>query len=139
MKSFHVLNFSHPFTDAQQRQLREILSVKTTIPVEDIHLNIQTIRVQIAFDSPASLHEQMRDIIDGIGWDAEAWQTTPFLVRLPALTDAASVALADIHGRAGYFPSVITFKRVGDAVPPVFDVWDVLSLQTVRENARTQR
>lgn len=137
MKQFTVLNLGHPLTDAQQVQLRIELAGQLALSADTIHLAIRTVRVQIDFERPLS--EQIAAIVDDIGWNSDDWQATPFLLRLPGMADAAAAVIAEIHGRAGYFPSIVTLKRVGADVPPVFDIWDVVPLQTVRDKARARR
>lgn len=57
---------------------------------------------------------------------------------LPSLTEIAGVVLAELHGRMGYFPTVIRRRRVSQA-PPEYELAEVIDLQAVREQSRTAR
>lgn len=123
-----VLNFSHPFSEAQIDQLGELVNYQG--------FEIETFRVQIDFNR--SLVEQAIEIVDSVDWTPDDWQHNEFLVR-PSSVDAATLAImAEIHGRCGYFPPIVTMRR-GATMPPTFDVWEVVDLQRVRNAARTLR
>jgi hypothetical protein len=57
----------------------------------------------------------------------------------PALNFIAVTLLAELHGRMGYFPSCVRMRPVPGAVPPRYEVAEVLALQKVREEARMRR
>jgi hypothetical protein len=74
-----------------------------------------------------------------VGFFPEEWQTRPVLVVLPSLSYSAGVLLAELHGRMGYFPPIIRMRGVPGAVPPRFEVAEIISLQDVRVAARARR
>ena len=47
--------------------------------------------------------------------------------------------LAELHGRLGYFPPVLRLRPVEGALPPRFEVAEILNLQDVRDAARAKR
>jgi len=49
------------------------------------------------------------------------------------------VLLAELHGRMGYFPPIVRLRPVPNALPPRFEVAEIINLQAVREAARTRR
>ncbi|MCS7301391.1 MAG: CRISPR-associated protein Csx15 [Fimbriimonadales bacterium] len=51
----------------------------------------------------------------------------------------AATLLAELHGRMGYFPPVLRLRPVEGAVPPRFEVAEILNLQQIRDTARSQR
>ena len=83
--------------------------------------------------------EQVRELVDGIGLTPEQWQTVPLLINPPAYNYVAVLLLAELHGRMGYFPACLRLRPVEDAVPPRFEVAEILNLQKVRNGARKVR
>ena len=124
-----VLNFAHPLTPEQIRQIEAI----TGRPVE------QVIAVDAQVDLLQPLAPQVAAMADRVGFSPEEWQTRPILVVLPSLSYSAGVLLAELHGRMGYFPSIIRMRSVPEAVPPRFEVAEIISLQDVRTSARARR
>lgn len=125
----HLLNFAHPLTDAHLARVAELAGR----PVDRI------VTVPTQFDHARPFAEQARDLLKAVGLTAEQWQTTPLLVNLPALTPIAGLLLAEIHGRTGYFPTVVRLRPVAGVTPPQFEVAELLNLQAVRETARAAR
>lgn len=63
----------------------------------------------------------------------------PLLVVPPALNFAAFALLAELHGRMGYFPTVVRLRPVSGTTPPRFEVAEVINLQAIRDSARKRR
>ena len=124
-----LLNFSHPLTPEHLARI-EGLAGATVERVIDI---------PAAFDHQQPFDEQIAALIDEARLGAEAWQTTPLLVNPPAYNHAATTLLAHLHGRMGYFPTVLRLRPVQEATPPRFEVAELIDLQAVRNSAREQR
>ena len=124
-----LLNFSHPLTDAQRAQIEAL----TGSPLTNI------INAPTQFDEQAPFAPQVQALLATIDLSAEAWQTAPILVLLPSLNFIAAALLAELHGRMGYFPTVVRTRPVADAVPRRYEVAELLDLQGIRESARKQR
>jgi len=124
-----VLNFAHPLTPEQQRQIEALAEQ----PVERV------IAIDAQIDPARPLVPQVVSMVDRVGFSPEEWQTRPILILLPSLNYSAGVLLAELHGRMGYFPSIIRMRPVPEAVPPRFEVAEIISLQAVREAARARR
>jgi hypothetical protein len=124
-----ILNFSHPLTPEQQRQIEDLAGQ----PVERV------IAIDARVDLLQPLVPQVVSMVDRVGFSPEEWQTLPILIILPALSYSAGVLLAELHGRMGYFPSIIRIRQVPEAVPPRFEVAEIISLQAVRVAARARR
>jgi len=124
-----VLNFAHPLTPEQQRQIEAL----TGQPVE------QVIAVDAQIDLARPLVPQVVAMVDRVGFSPEEWQTRPILILLPSLSYSAGVLLAELHGRMGYFPPIIRMRQVQGVVPPRFEVAEIISLQDVRAAARARR
>ncbi|MFN3929149.1 MAG: CRISPR-associated protein Csx15 [Thermoflexus sp.] len=124
-----VLNFAHPLTEEQLHQI-EALAGRT---VEQI------IVIDAQVDPGAPLAPQVAAMVDRVGLSAEEWQTLPLLIALPSLNYSAGVLLAELHGRMGYFPSILRLRPVPGVVPPRFEVVEIIDLQAVRDAARARR
>ena len=124
-----IVNFGHPITDEQLEQIA-LLTGQCIADVRDIPCQ---------FDHARPFDEQARAIVESVGLTSEEWQTLPILVNLPALSIVAALVLAELHGRMGYFPTVLRLRPVDGAVPPRFEVVEILNLQQVRDKARRTR
>lgn len=125
----NILNFAHPLTDTQLAQIRAATDGAdlTTIPV----------RVQFDLDQP--FVPQVAHIIDDLHIDPERWQGEGWLIVLPSLNFIAAILLAELHGRLGYFPTIVRLRPVPESTPPRFEFAELINLQKVRDTARTRR
>ena len=82
---------------------------------------------------------QVRALADGVGLTSADWQTRRLLVNPPTLHVIAATLLAELHGRMGYFPPVLRLRPIPAALPPEFEVAEIINLQAVRDSAREQR
>lgn len=124
----YVLNFTHPITDEQLDQLTKLLGTD---------LDVMDMPTQLDLSRP--IVEQIEGILDSVDWSSTDWQTKQFIVNPPGLSTAASVLLAAVHGRVGYFPPVIVLRREEGTTPPKFLISEVVNLQEVRDSARLKR
>jgi hypothetical protein len=124
-----ILNFAHPFTPEQLRQIEQ-LTGQAVARVVDVKTHFQTDKQFV---------EQARALVESAGLSAQEWQTTPLLVNLPSLNVIAALVLAELHGRCGYFPPVLRLMPIPNALPPQFQVAEIVNLQAVREAARAMR
>jgi len=123
------LNFSHPLTAGHLAQ-SEALTGQVVERVID---------APVQFDVTASFVTQIIDLVNGIGLSPVEWQTLPILINPPALNIIAVTLLAELHGRMGYFPPVVRLRPVADALPPRYEVAEIINLQAVRDAARRNR
>lgn len=123
-----ILNFSHPLTPEHLAQI-EALTGRTVEGVVEIPTHLDT-------ESPFG--PQIAGLAEGAGLTPGEWQTLPLLVVPPALNFAAVLLLAELHGRMGHFPPCVRLKPV-PAVPPRYQVAEILDLQGQREAARERR
>jgi hypothetical protein len=82
---------------------------------------------------------QVQALIEQMPLTPEEWQTAPLLVVLPSLNYIAAIVLAELHGRMGYFPPIVRLRPVEEALPPRYEVIEVINLQGVRDAARKKR
>jgi hypothetical protein len=125
-----VLNYAHPLSAEQIAQLEALLGGQYIGEV-------RTIPTQLDVAQPFVL--QTVALAEAAGLSASEWQTRSLLIVLPALNYAAAALLAHLHGRMGYFPPVVRLRPVAGAIPPRFEIAEVLNLQEVREKARMMR
>jgi hypothetical protein len=124
-----LLNFGHPLTDSQLARIRELAG-------RDIE---RVIAVPTQLDHERPFDEQVRELLGTVPLTPEQWQTTPLVINLPSLAPIAAVLLAEIHGRSGYFPTILRLRPVARTMPPQFEVAELINLQGIRDAARTRR
>lgn len=123
-----VINFSHPFTTDQLAQIEQLAGTGVREVVE----------APSQFDNAGQFVVQARQLVDRVAWTPRDWQTRSFVVRLPSLDVIAALVVAEIHGRAGYFPTIVRLRPSTGAVR-VFEVVELISLQAARDAARETR
>ena len=124
-----VVNFSHPLTPHQREQLEAACGQSVD----------RVIDVPVHCDHALSFGPQAAALITAAGLSAAEWQSLPIVVVPPSLVAIALACLADLHGRMGYFPTVIRLRPRQDAVPPTFDLAEVIDLQRMRDASRATR
>ncbi len=124
-----ILNFSHPLTEEQIGQVRQLINNK----IEEIR------QISIFFNNEEPFEEQIRGLIEACNLTTEEWQTRPIIIVPPAFNFIAVTLLAALHGLMGYFPPVIRLKPIPDFTPPKFKVAEVINLQNIRERFRKIR
>lgn len=124
-----VLNFSHPLTPEQLAQVEAVSGRKVE----------RVVNVPAQFDPRVPFGPQVVELADAAGLTGTEWQTLPIFVVPPALNFIAVLLIAELHGRMGYFPPVLRLRPVEGAVPPRFEVAEILDLQGQREAARRRR
>ncbi len=124
-----LLNFSHPLPPDQLARLETL----TGQPIERV------IDIKTQVDTLADLVPQVIALADACALTPAQWQTESILVLPPALNFVAVTLLAELHGRMGYFPAHVRTRPVEGALPPRYEVAEIINLQAVREEARKKR
>jgi hypothetical protein len=124
-----LLNFTHPLTGDQRAAIEQI----TGQAIERL------IDLPAHFDQAQPFVEQVRTLVEATGLTPGEWQGAPILVNPPALAAIAVTLLAELHGRMGYFPPVVRLRPVEGALPPRYEVAEIINLQQVRDRARETR
>lgn len=124
-----LLNFSHPITPAQAAQIEALTGQSIA----------RTIDAAAQFDVALPFVAQVEVMLAGLPLTPADWQNAAILVVPPALNFITGVLLADLHGRMGYFPTIVRIRPQTGATPPVYEVAEVINLQAVRETARLRR
>ncbi len=124
-----LLNFSHPLSAAQRSQI-EALTGQAIVVLHDL---------PVQFDVQQPFEPQLTELLQRVPLSPLDWQTQPLLIVLPALNFITAMLLADLHGRMGYFPTVVRLRPVAGSTPPTYEVAELLNLQALRERARQAR
>ncbi|MCS7259673.1 MAG: CRISPR-associated protein Csx15 [Anaerolineae bacterium] len=124
-----LLNFGHPLTAEQRRQIEQLAGQ----PIDRL------IEVPTHFDHAQPFAEQVRALVDSLGLTSEEWQHAAIFVNPPTFSAIAMTLLAELHGRMGYFPPVVRMRPVEDVLPPRFEAAEIINLQQVRTSARERR
>ena len=123
-----LINFSHPLTDEQTRQITAHVG------------EIQTIAVKCQLDITIPFGPQIVALADQASLtNATLYQAERILVLLPALAPAAALMVAELQGRTGYFPPCVRLAQRPNSVPPVFDLAEIMDLNDQRQEARKRR
>ncbi len=124
-----ILNFSHPLSTSQVSQ------IETLTP----HKVDRVVDLSVQFENDAPYEPQVRQLADTIPLDSETLQTARILVNPPALNFITAMLLAELHGRMGFFPPILRLRPEPDSMPPAFEVFEIINLQRIREEARKTR
>lgn len=124
-----LLNFSHPLTQEHIAQVESLVSQKMERVIE-VHSQI---------DPQQPLVPQVIALADQCGLSPAEWQSAPLLIVPPSLNFIAVALTAELHGRCGYFPAMLRIRPVPNAVPPRYEVAEIINLQMLRDEARRRR
>ena len=124
-----LLNFSHPLTTTQRHQIEMLAGAPLT----------RVLDAPAQFDEQQPFAPQLAALLAAIDLTPAQWQNEPILLVLPSLNFIAALLLAELHGRMGYFPTVVRTRPVADSLPRRYEVAELLNLQAVRERARRSR
>ncbi|GIV13007.1 MAG: CRISPR-associated protein Csx15 [Fimbriimonadales bacterium] len=124
-----LINFAHPITEQQKSQIESM----TGKPIDRI------IDIPVQFDNAQPFEPQVLSLLDRVGLSSQEWQTLPILINLPSMNVITAILLAELHGRMGYFPTIIRLRPIQGSTPPQFEVAEVINLQAIRDSARTRR
>jgi hypothetical protein len=124
-----VLNYAHPLTAAHRTEIEAV--------TDSAIAEVREIPTQLDLDAPFG--PQVVALADAARLTPEQWQSEPLLVVLPSLNHAAAALLAELHGRMGYFPPVVRLRPVAGALPPRYEVAEIVDLQSLRAAARRRR
>ncbi len=134
-----IVNFAHPITAAQKAQIAEMCAGTDANTPDGTQLAVEVIDVPVQLDLLAPLPPQVSALVDGVGLSPAEWQSERLIVNLPGYAPACAILLAELHGRMGYFPSILHLRPAPGQATPVFEVAAIINLQEVREQARTRR
>lgn len=123
-----LLNYAHPLTEELLEQVASALGV---VP------EVRFIASQA--DRQRPLAEVAAELAAAAQLAPDAWQTTPLVVNPPSLAPLAVALLAELHGRCGHFPPILNIRPLADALPPHYELGEIVNLQASRSAARAKR
>lgn len=123
-----VLNYAHPLSDDQLRQLEQLLG---RLP------DIRELPNQV--DRSRPLADIARELADAAGLSPREWQTLPLILNPPGLTPTALALIAELHGRCGGFLSILHIRPIEGSTPTRYEIAEMTNLQTIRDKARESR
>ncbi len=121
-----LLNFAHPLTGEQLTQVSARLGHE---------LDVRQIATHV--DRRRPLAEVALELVEAAALTPAEWQMLPLVVNPPGLAPLALIA--ELHGRCGYFVPVLNVRPVADALPPRYEVAEVVNLQALRDGAWGRR
>lgn len=126
----HILNFAYPITDLQLEQINTLLKPQT---MEEVY------NIPVQFDPTVNFQPQLETLLSAIPLTTEELQSLPLLINLPSLNSIAVMLLTSLHGRMGYFPSILRLRSKPNQTPPIFEVAEIINLQALRDYSRLER
>ena len=123
-----ILNFSHPLTTEQMATLVTLMGDQKISGVKEVRCQV---------DQTESLHPQARKLVDSVGWSPHQWQSTPFILVPPGMAPVALAVCANVHGRCGYWPTILRLRPEGQ--PPKFVPAELVGLDQLRDAGRMDR
>lgn len=124
-----IINFTHPLTESQ----KQAIALELSCIIED------EINHEVAFDQSQPFARLAAEAADYIGLRPRIWQGNNIIVNLPGLASAAAAILAELHGRMGHFPPIIRVRPIPQSSPTLYEVAEILNLQSIREESRKTR
>ncbi len=124
-----LLNFAHPLLPGHLRRVEELAGGQVE----------QVIEIACEIDTQRPLTPHVTALADACALTSTQWQTLPLLVNPPSLNYIALALLAEIHGRCGYFPTIVRLRPVPRSAPTRYEVAEVVNLQSARDDARQRR
>lgn len=124
-----LINFSHPLTESQKRQIQELSG----------HSLEKIISLKPHFDEQENFVKQVQALLGEIPLSAQRWQTEAIVINPPALNFITAMVLSDLHGRMGYFPPILRMRPIKDSLTPRYEVAEIINLQELRSLARKSR
>ncbi len=124
-----IINFAHPLTKEQLLGIKALANIRIAGVIE----------VTSQINPDKAIEPQIEAMLDQINLTPQEWQTKPILLNLPSLNFSTAALLAQLHGRIGYFPSILRLKPNVEGLTPRFEAAELLNLQAMRERARGKR
>ena len=149
-----LINLSHELSEKHVAQIEVLLNpppastlkkfIQSILPgLGETNQERKTIRavveVAVKFDDRLAYPPQVKVVMDKIPLTPQQLQVETILVNLPALNTIAALLLAELHGRMGYFPPVLRWRRVEEENTSRFEVAEIINLQNIRDEARNKR
>jgi hypothetical protein len=119
--NLHLINFARPLTERQRDQIEQMVGYRIS----------RTIDVPTHFNNEQSYAEQAIKSVDQVGLSMHDWQTLPILVNPSGYTPGALCLITELHGRMGYFPTIIGLRPTHEGMD-AFEVAEIIHLRALR-------
>jgi hypothetical protein len=124
-----IINFGHPLTEPIVDRVCEITG----------ETNPKVIFNPAGFDQEEPFGPQVRSLVNEVGLTSEEWQTEKIVINPPTLHIISVALLAELHGRMGYFPTVIRLRPIAESLPLAYEFAELINLQAIRDSSRNLR
>jgi hypothetical protein len=121
-----LLNFGHPLGQDNREKIIQICDDE----IEEKYISSQ-------HDQTKPVLEVARELVNAAGLSARDWKNASIVLIPPGLPQIAMAILAEIHGRHGGFPKIVNIRPT-QTKPTRYDVAEIVDLQKLRNEARTQ-
>jgi len=121
----HLLNFTRELTLPQQQAIEIELGQRIG----------RVIHLPVHFDNARPYGPKCVAIAEQIGLTSTEWGTLPIIVNPPGFVPGALCLLSELHGRMGYFPSMVRLRPIDNSNPQRFELAEVMNLQALRNAA----
>lgn len=98
----------------------------------------RVLEVPVHFNEQQAFAPQIEQLLEQVGLSAYEWQSAKMLLVLPSLNWIAAMLLAALHGRMGYFPTIVRLRAVENEVPRRFEIAEIIDLQQMRADNRSR-
>lgn len=130
LSDIRLLNFAHPMTSAQQRQIEVMLGKR---------LDLNLIKhIEAKFEETDEYEPQCDALIARIGFTPNEWKSLPIIVNPPVFAPIAVCLLAELHGRMRHFPTVLRIRPMTTDGVRTYEVAEIMNLQEIRDRARNR-
>jgi len=124
-----VLALAHPLPPSQLEQLSALAGEHVS----------RVYHEPVALDETIPFALQVRELVGRLPVTAAEWQSERIVLVPPSLASITAILLAHLHGRMGYFPAIIRLRPVARAGARVFEMAEILDLNSEREEGRRCR
>lgn len=123
-----VLNFSHPLTEDQKREVTGLVeypegSPAAMYPIFEVE---REIIVPSQMDNGQPFIAQLYRKFSEIPLTDHEWKNADIVVVPPAYAPACAIVMVMLYEKIGDFPKVIRIRPVQGATPPRFEVAEVM-------------
>jgi len=119
--NLHVLNFTRPLNERQRDRIEQMVGYRISRMIE----------VATHFVNDQDFASQAERFVEQVGLSAHDWQTLPILVNPPGYTPGALCLISELHGRMGYFPTIIRLRPTQGGLE-AFEVAEIIHLRALR-------
>lgn len=122
-----VLNFSHPLTPEQKNELTGLVEYPEGSPASTTVQEVEReIIIPSQMDNGQPFIPQLYRRFSEIPLTDHEWKNADFAIVPPAYAPACFIVAAMLYDKIGDFPKVIRIRPVAGAIPPRFEVAEVM-------------